>query len=291
MTQTIFADISYFQNVVNNNYPYHFLCFRSNDGTFKDPHFKSNLNWAINAVETGKMTGFMVYFVWRPDWQAAVKTLKEQVGTPHPKMAIMIDVESWGGKIKGNQSLAINMTREILIRWLGGNRKRVIGYGNAYDLKALWPDSNDTKFSVANYSTDPVYPNKIIHQFSDRYEISPFGKCDGNLFEGTPQELAVALGLLNSDTVPPSKETNSDPLGDQDMYLIVQDSANGATALVGANVWQPLNYGADPVTNDDIKILLRIPLCANPKNDKNEKAIMLVSPARFGVLKKKVAGK
>jgi hypothetical protein len=49
---------------------------------------------------------FIVHFVYRPNWQQTVDTFTSQVVTPHPKMAVMIDVESWGGQIRGNQSAA-----------------------------------------------------------------------------------------------------------------------------------------------------------------------------------------
>jgi len=293
VAQTIFADISRYQVPVNNSYPYKFISFRSNDGTYKDSNFQTNLAWAKAAADSGRIAGFIVYFVWRSDWQSAINTLKSQVGTPHPKMAVMIDVESWSGQISGNHSTSINATRESLIKWLAGNRKRVIGYGNYYDLTSIWPSRGDTQIIIANYSQEVSFPNKIAQQFSYTYYIPPFGKCDANLFNGTAEELATILGLTKYVPVPdtPVPDSNNVTELGEGMYLILKNSETGDIALCGANVWQGLSYGDSPVSSADIQVLLNLPLCDNPKNSSGQKAVMLVSPARMRILKQKVAGK
>lgn len=50
------------------------------------------------------------------------------VGTPRPKMAVMLDVESWGGQIRGNRSTAINAAYDA-----------APPFGNVGDLNNLWP--------------------------------------------------------------------------------------------------------------------------------------------------------
>lgn len=196
MTDTLFADVSEFQVPVNDLYPHKFLSFRSNDGTYYDQKFDHNYAWAKTAANSGKLTGFIVYFVWEPNWQQTVQILKSRIGTPHAKMAVMIDIESWGGRISGNQSAGLNGARESIIAWLGGNRKRVIGYGNAGDLNSLWPQRGDTKVIYANYGGNPGFPGAIAHQFADNYVSAPFGACDINSADGyTPAAFAAALGL------------------------------------------------------------------------------------------------
>jgi LysM repeat protein len=205
MTDTQFADVSEFQVDVNDQYPYQFISFRSNDGTYRDHHFAYNLAWAKHATDIGKLGGFMVYFVWEPNWQQTVETFKSMVGTPHPKMAVMIDVEAWG-RLSGNQSAGINAARENIIAWLGGNRKKVIGYANAGDFNSLWPSRGDTKVILANYSGNPSFPGKIAHQYSSTFNVPPFGKCDINSADGLnlAQFLAV-LGIGGSAPKPPVK--------------------------------------------------------------------------------------
>lgn len=196
MTDTLFADVSEFNPQVTDVYPYQFFSFRSNDGTYRDHHFTLNLAWAKHAADTGRLAGFLVYFVWEPNWQDTVATFKAMVGTPHPKMAVMLDVESWSGKIRGNQSAGINAAREALIAWLHGNRRRVIGYANAGDFAALWPSRGDARVVLANYSANPAFPGKIAHQFSSSYPVPPFGKCDINSADGlSPTQFAAALGI------------------------------------------------------------------------------------------------
>lgn len=204
MADTLFADVSEFQVPVNDTYPHQFLSIRSNDGTYRDKHFAANLAWAKQACQRKKLTGFIVYFVWEPNWQETLQTLFEVVGTPHPAMAIMIDVESWGGRIAGDHSDAINASREKIIQWLGGNRARVIGYGNAGDLQSIWPDRKDAHIILANYGANPPFPGKIAHQFSDHYPTAPFGNCDINSADGmTPGQFAAVLGLHATQTARP----------------------------------------------------------------------------------------
>lgn len=203
MTDTLYADISEFQVPVDNRYPFHFLAIRSNDGTYRDQHFTANVAWTKHACDTKVLAGFIVYFVWEPGWQQTIETFKAMVGTPHPLMAVMIDVESWGGRISGDNSAGITAARENLISWLHGNRKRVIGYGSAYDLVNLWRSRGDTHIVLANWSANPAFPNKIAHQFSETYNTAPFGPCDINSADGyTPAGFAAALGLSPGAIVP-----------------------------------------------------------------------------------------
>lgn len=217
MVDTLWADVSEFQPDINDQYPYHFLAFRSSDGTYIDPHFTRTLAWAARACDTGKLAGFLVYFVYEENAAATLATFKRMVGpNPHPKMAVMIDAESWNGRIRGDHSASLNWVREEVIKWLGSymsplqrlrkmHRKRVVGYGNAGDLAELWPRRGDAKFVVANYSQLPVFAGMLAHQFSDRYPIPPFGNCDVNTANGmSPQQLAAALGL-GKVTLPPTK--------------------------------------------------------------------------------------
>jgi hypothetical protein len=145
-----------------------------------------------------------VYFVWHPNWQDGVATLKSQVGHPHPKMVIMLDVESWGGEITGNQSAGINAAFEDICTWLG-DRRRVIGYGNQGDLDSLWPQRPaGIRLVVAKYSTTrPNYPGQIAHQYTDGSGYgsgpqgsAPFGNCDHNFaYDLDPHQFAAILGV------------------------------------------------------------------------------------------------
>jgi hypothetical protein len=127
-----------------------------------------------------------------------------------------------------------------VISWLGGNRKRVIGYGNAGDLNSLWPSRGDAKLILANYSANPDFPAKIGHQFADNYNVPPFGPCDINSADGlNPSQLAEALGLTEpSKPVPtPSKPKDVDMiLIDVDPKTLPKGTDNPGIFLVGSDL-------------------------------------------------------
>ena len=116
----------------------------------------------------------------------------------------MLDVESWGGQISGNQSGGINAAFDAVADWLG-DRRRVVGYGNQGDLDSLWPSKPaDARLVVAKYSTTrPDYPGQVAHQYTDGSGFGtgpqsspPFGNCDHNYAYGlTPQQFAATLGI------------------------------------------------------------------------------------------------
>lgn len=242
MTDTLWADVSEFQADVNDSYPYRFISIRSNDGTYQDHHFAYNLARAKHACDTGKLTGFIVYFVFESNWQETLATFKQMVGTPHPKMAVMIDVESWGGRYTVDLSAAINACREGVIGWLGGNRKRVIGYADAGDFARIWPSRGDCQVVLANYSSNPAFPGKLAHQFADNYNTPPFGPCDINSADGySPDQLAAALGLTASAPQPaPAAPKPVAPAPSGRTYRVASgDTLSGIAAKFGTT-WQRL---------------------------------------------------
>ena len=209
MPDTIYADVSEWQVGVDDSYPYQVLCIRSNDGTYRDQRWVNNYGWCLRNTDSGRLTFFIVYFVWRPNWQQILETFKAQVGTPHPKMAVMLDVESWGGQIRGNRSVEINATYYAVGAFVGSTAK-VIGYGNVGDLNNLWPyKPAGIRLVIAAYGHNPPYPGKVAHQYTDGQGYggglpegaAPFGPCDMNSADGlTAQQFAQACGIVGLDT-------------------------------------------------------------------------------------------
>lgn len=215
---TLFADVSEFQVPVTDAYTaagYRWLSIRSNDGTHRDKNFAANYAWCKRAADDGRITGFMVYFYWRTG-SGDVDTHTAMVnaaGGPHPKMVAMIDVES-GGNPRGDQSVELNAEYNRLAGWLGDPR-RVIGYANVGDRKAMWQFTPARiPFILAGYGSNPNDPAvfKIAHQYTDGQGYGgglpegapPFGNCDMNSADGfTATALAAALGL-------PTTQTNQD---------------------------------------------------------------------------------
>jgi peptidoglycan hydrolase-like protein with peptidoglycan-binding domain len=202
MADTLWSDISEFQVPVADAYPHQFLCIRSNDGTYQDKHFDQNIAWCRQAVDANRMFGFMVYYFFRPSSDGA-GVLMSRVGTPHPKMSVMIDVEGAGGQVRGDQSGPINAQFDQLAGWLG-NPARVVGYGNVSDLNALWPQKpGGIRLVIAAYGSNPDYPGKFAHQFADNYNTPPFGASDFNSADGiAPTDMAHMLGITGGAPAP-----------------------------------------------------------------------------------------
>jgi Putative peptidoglycan binding domain len=209
MANVIWSDISEFQVPVTDQYPYNFLCIRSNDGNHIDKKIQQNLSWCKSRRASGKLFGFMVYYFYRPGVNGATN-LMSQVGAPDPRMTVMIDVEGAGGQVSGNQSGAINAQFNQLAGWLKDAR-RVVGYGNVSDLNSLWPQKpGGIRLVVAAYGSNPSYPGKFAHQYADNANTPPFGPSDINSADNmSQQDLEKMFGFSGSP--PPTPPTPPAP--------------------------------------------------------------------------------
>lgn len=198
----LWADVSEWQTRVNNNYPYDVIAIRSNDGNYRDRNFPANYSWGLNALRNGQIQCLIVYFVWRENWQETVNTHINMLGPPRNGVISMMDVETWSGAISGDQSNGLNAVYAELAQYYG-NAQRVIGYGNTGDLYTLWPRRPNTlRLVIAAYGSDPSFPGKIGHQFTNgtvggAIYISPFGYCDANVavagsIEGFLNDVGIA---------------------------------------------------------------------------------------------------
>ncbi|BBY80110.1 hypothetical protein H7I53_00420 [Mycolicibacterium pulveris] len=207
MSDTLYADVSEWQASVDDSYPYRVLCIRSNDGTYRDRRWDNNYAWCRRAADSDRLAFFIAYFVWRPNWRQTVDTFTAQVGTPHPKMAVMLDVESWGGQIGGDRSAGINAAYRAVGAYVGSTAK-VLGYGNVADLDTLWPHKPPgIRLVVAAYGHNPRYPGKVAHQYTDGSGYggglpegaAPFARCDMNSADGlAPEDFARACGVKSA---------------------------------------------------------------------------------------------
>lgn len=202
MTDTLWNDFSEFQKPVDDSYPNRVAAFRVSDGNYHDAHAAQNLAWANSRVGS-KLDFFIVYCVYRPgtDWVGAVKAV---VGTPNPRLVVMVDVESWGGAIKGDHSADINAGVSQLASWLG-SLSRVIGYGNASDLNSIWPSKAlaPNHIVLANYVANAAYPNKFAHQYKAGISGGTAQQGDYNSADGYDiPSLLTLLGLSGSAAQP-----------------------------------------------------------------------------------------
>lgn len=203
MTDTLWADISEFQIPVNDSYPHQILCIRSNDGNYLDHHFDQNKAWCDQAVASGKLAMYIVYYFFRPTG-TGFSTLKSRIPKPSPHMAVMIDVESDGGRVVGNQSSTINGEFDAATTWLG-SPSLVIGYGNTHDLDNLWPQKPPgIRFVIAAYGSNPPYPGRFAHQYTSSGACAPFGTCDMNSADGMSLTDVTDMFGINVPPPPPA---------------------------------------------------------------------------------------
>lgn len=217
MTDTLFRDISEHNQIdvgdIIAKTDEQVVLFRSADGTYQDHKFVTNLALGKHACDTGRLACIGDYFVFEDNWQATLSTFKQQIGKPHPKMFLVIDLETWGGKITGDHSRQVNAVRGELIRWLRSNRgpitravdailgrqhKRVLVYGNVGDLTTLFPRRpRGLRYIVAAYGSNPDFPGKIAHQFSDSYTADGLPAGDINSADGlSPLQFAAKVGCV-----------------------------------------------------------------------------------------------
>ena len=210
MTDTLFADVSEFQVPVDDSYPYEVLSIRVCDGTYQDHNFAANYAWMRTALDSARLTFGIVYTYVRPNWQANADTVRETIdaaGGLHPRVALMLDVES-GGNPPGDGSGWINALYWNLADY-AGSATRIIGYANALDFYNMWR-SRPAGLRVigAAYGSDPDLPGQVAHQYTDGRGYSPnlpqgcppFGYCDMNSADGlTPQELAAQCGITTNE--------------------------------------------------------------------------------------------
>jgi hypothetical protein len=203
---TLFADVSEFQVPVNDSYPYQVLSIRVCDGTYQDHNFAENYAWMKRALDDGRLAMGIVYTYVRPGWPGTVNTVRSMIndnGGLHPKVVIMLDVES-GGNPNGDGSSWINATYNDMVNFTGDPR-RVIGYGNVGDLNSIWLSKPPgIRLIIAGYGANPSYPGKIAHQYTDGNGYGgglpegcpPFGNCDMNSADGlSPSQFAATCGI------------------------------------------------------------------------------------------------
>lgn len=210
---------------------FRFAAFRVCDGTYRDQLFPASFANAQTMTASGRLRGYIAYAVFPPSTSSASRqetfvTITTSIGFKHrPHMALMLDVESWRGKITGSRAREINELRAALIGWLNGlrpagqrrpilrrwyrrqDRRRVVIYGNAGDLNTIYPRRlrwGKPWVVLANYSSNPPYPRKLAHQFTDHYRIgAPWGFVDMNAADGlTVDQVARRLGLARLEVRP-----------------------------------------------------------------------------------------
>jgi hypothetical protein len=206
------ADVSQYQGKpVSHVYPYGVFCFRTNSGDKVDTLAKANAESAVKALEDSSAAIVIPYYFFRPGQENCDlhKEILEDAGLWNKHGTVsMVDVESDGGKISGDQSYEINDEINRLRGWYG-NVRRVIGYWNPNADSGLWltrpyalelviPQYNNQPGNLSGVSDNIAVRQAFAHQYTDRaMDVPPWmGQgVDMNWSPYTVAELLVLFGL------------------------------------------------------------------------------------------------
>lgn len=279
--EVIACDVSYYQRRVDDSYPYRWFIFRCCDAGFHDPNCEHNRAWAARALADSRIDGWTAYTVYRPGRNDDV--LMHCAELP-PGGHVMVDVESWEGKITGNRSAEINQLVAGLRKRFPGQSlpglDRVWAYGNRSDLASIYPDRGAIPVVVASYGgSKPDVPHTVGWQYTDGTwrvpglpsSSPPFGACDHNV-------LYLPVRAAPVPTIP--SELEHAP-----MFEIIRNSKTGATRAAGPNFWRELEGATEAETRDNISRARTSPLCVNGG------AVRDVSDAGMAFLRRFYTGK
>lgn len=192
------------------------FAFRVCDGTYRDRLAAANLAWAAACRTLVGMIGYCVFprSVGQSTPAEVAAAYIDVIRGHRPRLVTMIDVESWGGHVKGDHSEPINQLRHLIAghlnrarpswqrahwcRWYYQRRDltRVCLYGNATDLHTICPNRHGARVVLANWSEPAKYPGEVARQTTDRGTCPPWsGRVDLNTAQLSPKALARALGL------------------------------------------------------------------------------------------------
>jgi hypothetical protein len=205
---TFWADVSQWNAVVDDSYPYPILAARLDNGSSGDSHALTNWRWARTSAACKAFIGYVVFKPGALD--GVLARVKAVLGPNPPKAVLMIDMES-GGQFAGpgNHSTEANRWADAFAAYLGDAR-RVIGYANGGDWASCWPSRPAwLKRITAAYSThDPggfgwqYYGGETRYAFPPGYPSScpPFGaNVDMNASQLPLDAVLEAFGLTGDD--------------------------------------------------------------------------------------------
>ncbi len=199
------------------------------------------------------LTAHIGYHVWYPGNESgqADRFFSAMGPNVDDRFVAMIDVESWGGSIRGDHSTQITAFAELLAAKLGHQRVKV--YANSGDLASIYPNRPawvQTEGLIrAKYSrTSPPAP-WVGWQYTDGqskwgsragYPLAsaPFGPCDHNAYLGTLTQFAADFGVDAKPTPPPAPDpTPPLVLEETPMILINKSTGIGVLLVGGVAVW------------------------------------------------------
>jgi D-alanyl-D-alanine carboxypeptidase len=231
---TYWADVSQYQGrPVDETYPYGVLCFRTNSGDKIDTLAAANAASALQALASGGSSLVIPYYFFRPGQENCDlhrKILQDTGLWLHPNTISMVDVESAGGTISGDQSWEINDEVNRMRGWYGSQR-RVIGYWNPNADAGLWlhrpymlelviPQYNNKPGDLTRVHDNIAAREAFAHQYTDKAtDVAPWsGK--GVDMNWTPYTIAELLTLFDMGEEVKEPETGALDLSDADIEIL-----------------------------------------------------------------------
>ena len=211
---TYWSDVSQYQRTaVTREYPYGVFAFRTNSGDKEDTLVGENCAAARQLLDMQQLTIVLPYYFFRPG--EANCDLHRQILTDaglwlHPHTATMVDVESDGGKISGDQSWEVNDEISRVRGWYGSQR-RVIGYWNPNSDAGLWlrrpyglelviPQYNGRPGDLTGVNDNLAVREAFAHQYTDTArDVLPWPGQPIDM-NWTPYSLAELLRLFGMAT-------------------------------------------------------------------------------------------
>lgn len=210
----VWTSTSYHQGPVDGSYPHAVVAIRAFDGAREDPVFRNSLTAAQKLVAVNRVLAVVVVFGYQPGDQVAavrdlVSAVDETIGEVPAWLVSMVAVDrrALPSGVEVDQSYGLNQLYVLLASVLDADPRRVLGYGNARDLREVWvsrPSSMSTV--VADFSgREPKFPNVLAWHYTNGETVmsalpsstSPFGRCDHLVAPRlTPAQFAEALGAL-----------------------------------------------------------------------------------------------
>ena len=209
---TFWADVSQYQGKpVDSSYPYGVLSFRTNSGDQTDTLAAINAASALAALESGGSDLIIPYYFFRPGQENCDlhREILEAAGLwLHDGVVSMVDVESAGGEITGDQSVEVNDEINRMRGWYG-NQRRVCGYWNPnadaslwlhrpYALELIIPQYNGRPGDLSGVQDNLARREAFAHQYTDAAtDIAPWSgqKVDANWTPYTVAELLTLFGM------------------------------------------------------------------------------------------------
>jgi hypothetical protein len=194
---------------VDDTYPYGVLCFRTNSGDKVDTLALENARSAKKALATGGSSLVIPYYFFRPGEENCDlhRKVLEDAGLWNVDGTItMVDVESAGGTIIGDQSWEINDECSRIRGWYG-NTRRVCGYWNPnadaglwltrpYALELVIPQYNNRPGDLTGVHDNIAVREAFAHQYTDKATDVPPWSGQGVDMNWTPYSIAELLTLF-----------------------------------------------------------------------------------------------